>query len=112
MSACCWICALWLSLHMAGSMCARASLYVFNYLGGAKKRRSRRARSSPPVVPPPPPETKKTKKTNSLIAHLIERAQAAGCYKVILDCAEHNVGYYEKCGLTRKEVQMVRYFDR
>ncbi len=28
------------------------------------------------------------------------------CYKVILDCAEHNVGFYEKCGFTRKEVQM------
>ncbi len=30
-----------------------------------------------------------------------------GCYKVILDCAEHNVAFYEKCGLTKKEVQMV-----
>ncbi len=30
-----------------------------------------------------------------------------GCYKVILDCAEANVSFYEKCGLTRKEVQMV-----
>ena len=33
-----------------------------------------------------------------------------GCYKVILDCAEANVPFYEKCGLTRKEVQMVRVF--
>lgn len=47
-----------------------------------------------------------------LIAHLLDHAKASGCYKVILDCAEHNIGYYEKCGLTRKEVQMVRYFDR
>ena len=31
-----------------------------------------------------------------------------GCYKVILDCAEANVVFYEKCGLTRKEIQMVR----
>lgn len=34
-------------------------------------------------------------------------AKEAGCYKVILDCAENNVAFYEKCGLTRKEVQMV-----
>lgn len=47
-------------------------------------------------------------------ARLIDAAAAAargaGCYKVILDCAEGNVAFYEKCGLTRKEVQMVRYF--
>lgn len=34
--------------------------------------------------------------------------QEAGCYKVILDCSEDNVPFYEKCGLTRKEVQMVK----
>lgn len=32
-----------------------------------------------------------------------------GCYKVILDCSESNVAFYEKCGLTKKEVQMVKY---
>ena len=31
-----------------------------------------------------------------------------GCYKVILDCAEANIVFYEKCGLTRKEIQLVR----
>ena len=31
-------------------------------------------------------------------------SQANGCYKVILDCAEHNVAFYEKCGFKRKEV--------
>lgn len=31
------------------------------------------------------------------------------CYKIILDCAEHNVAFYKKCGFTRKEVQMVTY---
>lgn len=35
-------------------------------------------------------------------------AQELGCYKVILDCSEDNVPFYEKCGLTRKEVQMVK----
>lgn len=37
----------------------------------------------------------------------MEFAKGAGCYKVILDCGESNVAFYEKCGLTRKEVQMV-----
>ena len=32
-----------------------------------------------------------------------------GCYKVILDCEEHNVKFYEKCGFMRKEVEMVWY---
>lgn len=40
---------------------------------------------------------------------LIAAAKENGCYKIILDCAESNVAFYEKCGLTRKEVQMVRY---
>ncbi len=45
-----------------------------------------------------------------LIAACCEAARAAGCYKVILDCSEANAAFYERCGLTRKEVQMVRYF--
>lgn len=39
---------------------------------------------------------------------LISYATELGCYKIILDCAEKNVAFYEKCGLVRKEVQMVR----
>lgn len=34
----------------------------------------------------------------SMIKHLSEVAKNAGCYKVILDCSPHNVGFYEKCG--------------
>ena len=34
-----------------------------------------------------------------------------GCYKIILDCSEKNVGFYEKCGFTKKEVEMVLYID-
>lgn len=37
-------------------------------------------------------------------------AEMVGCYKVILDCSEENQGFYEKCGLERKEVQMAKYF--
>ncbi|KAI8867947.1 acyl-CoA N-acyltransferase [Ramicandelaber brevisporus] len=35
-----------------------------------------------------------------------------GCYKVILNCNEHNVGFYEKCGLTKKDVQMTLYHTK
>lgn len=41
---------------------------------------------------------------------LMEHAKEVGCYKVILDCAESNQAFYEKCGLERKEIQMVCYF--
>ncbi|KAI7845197.1 hypothetical protein COHA_001241 [Chlorella ohadii] len=44
-----------------------------------------------------------------VIEALMAAAQELGCYKVILDCSEDNVPFYEKCGLTRKEVQMVKY---
>ena len=41
---------------------------------------------------------------------LIEKLQQVGiekkCYKVILNCAEDVVGFYEKCGFYQKEVQM------
>ena len=44
-----------------------------------------------------------------LIERLREEAADAGCYKIILDCSEENQPFYEKCGLQRKEVQMVQY---
>ncbi len=33
-----------------------------------------------------------------LIDHCVQLAQEKGCYKVILDCDEKNVEFYEKCG--------------
>lgn len=45
-----------------------------------------------------------------LVEKLTERAKAAGAYKIILDCSESNVAFYEKIGLTKKDVQMVQYF--
>ncbi|ODQ51608.1 acyl-CoA N-acyltransferase [Saitoella complicata NRRL Y-17804] len=36
-------------------------------------------------------------------------ARELGCYKTILDCAEKNVGFYEKCGFTRSGVEMKKY---
>lgn len=45
-----------------------------------------------------------------LVQHLIDLAGKEGCYKVMLDCAETNVKFYEKSGMSKKEVQMVKYF--
>ncbi|KAF9173033.1 Glucosamine-phosphate N-acetyltransferase-like protein [Mortierella sp. AD011] len=38
--------------------------------------------------------------------------QQAGCYKVILDCSEKNVPFYEKCGFERKGVEMGWYVNK
>ncbi|KAG0324765.1 Glucosamine-phosphate N-acetyltransferase-like protein [Podila humilis] len=35
-----------------------------------------------------------------------------GCYKVILDCSEKNVPFYEKCGFERKGVEMGWYVHK
>ena len=44
-----------------------------------------------------------------IVDALLQCAKQEGCYKVILDCSESNQAFYEKCGLRRKEIQMVRY---
>ena len=31
------------------------------------------------------------------------------CYKIILDCSEHNIGFYEKCGFKINCTQMALY---
>ncbi|KAI8052293.1 acyl-CoA N-acyltransferase [Syncephalis plumigaleata] len=36
----------------------------------------------------------------------------ARCYKVLLNCEEHNVGFYERCGLSLCSVQMKRYIKK
>lgn len=46
-----------------------------------------------------------------LLSYLVSYAQTIGCYKVCLDCSETNAPFYERCGFSRKEVQMVRYFE-
>ena len=43
---------------------------------------------------------------------LLRLAKEVGCYKVILDCDEKNVAFYERCGMTAKERQMVIYFPK
>ena len=44
-----------------------------------------------------------------LIELLKQLAAVNGCYKIILDCAEHNVAFYKKCGFSVKGVEMSLY---
>ncbi|CAM8959540.1 unnamed protein product [Rhodiola kirilowii] len=45
-----------------------------------------------------------------VVEFLTEHARSVGCYKVILDCSDENVLFYDKCGFRRKEIQMAKYF--
>ena len=45
-----------------------------------------------------------------LIEHLLGVARMAGCYKVILDCDEHNVAFYAKLGFRRHVNHLANYF--
>jgi glucosamine-phosphate N-acetyltransferase len=45
-----------------------------------------------------------------LIEHAIKIAKENGCYKIILDCSNENVGFYQKIGFSQKQVQMSYYF--
>lgn len=44
-----------------------------------------------------------------LIRCLEELARGLGCYKTILDCSRENIAFYEKCGFSHKEYEMVKY---
>ena len=41
-----------------------------------------------------------------LVAHAIVYAKENACYKVILDCSEQNVSFYEKFGFKKHEICM------
>ncbi|KAJ9479353.1 Glucosamine 6-phosphate N-acetyltransferase [Pseudozyma hubeiensis] len=45
-----------------------------------------------------------------IIEILTEIGKQRGCYKVILDCSEKNVAFYEKCGYHKAGEQMAVYF--
>lgn len=45
-----------------------------------------------------------------LMNHAIDFAKQHNCYKIILDCSEKNVEFYQKLGFTKKENQMALYF--
>ena len=52
---------------------------------------------------------RKTGLGKKLICHLIEEAKKNGCYKVILDCEDKNVKFYERCGLKKHGNEMSYY---
>lgn len=41
-----------------------------------------------------------------IIDALVTKAKERGCYKVVLNCSDHNVPFYEKCGFRKTENQM------
>lgn len=45
-----------------------------------------------------------------LVNFLSNLANYNKCYKVILNCKESNIRFYEKCGFKKKEVEMVKFF--
>jgi glucosamine-phosphate N-acetyltransferase len=47
-----------------------------------------------------------------MIDQLKEMGRSLGVYKIILDCNEKNMGFYERCGFARKELQMAWYIDK
>ena len=44
-----------------------------------------------------------------IIDHCVNYAKQNDCYKIILDCVETNVCFYEKCGFEKKGAFMVLY---
>lgn len=44
-----------------------------------------------------------------IISHLIHHCKSRECYKIILDCSDQNVPFYEKCGFQIKGTQMSLY---
>lgn len=41
-----------------------------------------------------------------IIEDLVDKAKFFECYKVVLNCSEENVAFYEKCGFHKHEHQM------
>ena len=45
-----------------------------------------------------------------IIQSLVSYGKDIGCYKIILDCNNTNIPFYEKCGFIKRENQMALYF--
>lgn len=43
---------------------------------------------------------------SELVKRCVDKAKNEGCYKVILDCSEDNITFYEKCGFHKSEMSM------
>ena len=49
---------------------------------------------------------------SQLITQALQKAKELGCYKVILDCRQELVSFYQKFGFEPAEVQMKIYFKK
>lgn len=47
-----------------------------------------------------------------IIEKLIEVGQKEGCYKIILDCEQKNIPFYEKLGFKENQKHMALYFNK
>jgi glucosamine-phosphate N-acetyltransferase len=54
-------------------------------------------------------EYRSQKLGRKIIDSLINIAKVSNCYKIILNCSEKNIGFYEKCGFTNNNLQMSLY---
>lgn len=43
-----------------------------------------------------------------IVDHLVDICRINRCYKVILNCHQDNVQFYEKCGFNAHEIEMVK----
>jgi len=42
-----------------------------------------------------------------MVEYLVQQAREKNCYKIILDCAKHNIPFYKKCGFKETgEIEM------
>eukprot|EP01147_Barroeca_monosierra_P006203 gene6203-9221_t len=48
---------------------------------------------------------------SALLDRLVKKARESHCYKVLVDCSEVNVPFYEKNGFVRKGACMSKYFS-
>ena len=46
-----------------------------------------------------------------IVNSLFDIAKEEGCYKVVLQCKEHNVVFYEKCNYEQSGVAMQRFVN-
>ena len=46
----------------------------------------------------------------NVVQLIVTEALRSGCYKVLVDCEQHNVPFYLKCGFQIKDAQMAAYF--
>ncbi len=46
----------------------------------------------------------------TIVNFLINKGKYEGCYKVILDCNNENIAFYQKLGFEIKEIEMAMYF--